>query len=169
MKKEDISNVFWPFTAYVMVTRSPLIPNVKTGYTYCYRNIDTRISTELVRGRTSVESVTLCSESRKEVTLPMPFLSPKKISKTGTWNVRTMYKSNKAAQIARKQHPCNTIVLALYETRWIQSSKWDWIQVRRNCRMAFHLSPAERESFQPRWNSHRGNQGRHRDLHRDAE
>ena len=66
-----------------------------------------------------MESVTLCSESQKEATSPMPFLSPKKISKTRTWNVRIMYKSNQCSY--------NTIVLALCETRWIQSG-----QVRLN-------------------------------------
>ena len=48
------------------------------------------------------ESTTPCSESRKETTSPIPFLSSKKISKIGTWNVRTMFEANKAGQIARE-------------------------------------------------------------------
>ena len=46
---------------------------------------------------------TLCGESRKEATSPMPFLSTKEISKVGTWNVRTMYEASKTAQIAREK------------------------------------------------------------------
>ena len=48
---------------------------------------------------------TLCGESLKEATSPMPLLSTKEISKVGTWNVRTMYEASKTAQIAReKEH-----------------------------------------------------------------
>ena len=74
-----------------------------------------------------MESMTQCSESRKEVTSPMSFLSSKKIIKIGTWNVRTMYETNKAAQIAREQRAYNITVLGLGETRWTQQG-----QVRLN-------------------------------------
>ena len=73
------------------------------------------------------ESMTPCSESRKEATSPIPFLSSKKISKIGTWNVRTMLEANKAAQIARERQAYNITVLGLCETRWTQSG-----QVRLN-------------------------------------
>ena len=71
--------------------------------------------------------MTPCSESRKEATSPIPFLSSKKISKIGTWNVRTMFETNKAAQIARERRAYNITVLGLCETRWTQSG-----QVRLN-------------------------------------
>ncbi|KAK2140142.1 hypothetical protein NP493_5959g00011 [Ridgeia piscesae] len=71
--------------------------------------------------------MTPCSESRKEATSPIPFLSSKKISKIGTWNVRTMFEANKAAQIARERRTYNITVLGLCETRWTQSG-----QVRLN-------------------------------------
>ena len=73
------------------------------------------------------ESMTPCSESREEATSPIPFLSSKKISKVGTWNVRTMFEANKAAQIARERPAYNITVLGLCETRWTQSG-----QVRLN-------------------------------------
>ena len=73
------------------------------------------------------ESMTPCSESRKEATSPIPFLSSKKISKIGTWNVKTMFETNKAAQIARERRAYNITVLGLCETRWTQSG-----QVRLN-------------------------------------
>ena len=41
------------------------------------------------------ESMTPCSEIRKEATSPIPFLSSKKISKIGTWNLRTMFEETK--------------------------------------------------------------------------
>ena len=96
--------------------------------TDCYENIDQRNSTELGReGGPPGESMTPCSESRKEATSPIPFLSSKKISKIGTWNMRTMFEANKAAQIARERRAYNITVLGLCETRWIQSG-----QVRLN-------------------------------------
>ena len=57
----------------------------------------------------------------------MLFLSSKKIKKIGTWNVRTMYETNNAAQIVREQRAYNITVLGLGETRWTQTG-----QVRLN-------------------------------------
>ena len=68
-----------------------------------------------------------CNESRKEATSPIPFLSSKKISTIGTWNMRTKFEANKVAQIARERRAYNTTVLGLCETRWTQSG-----QVRLN-------------------------------------
>ena len=68
------------------------------------------------------ESMTPCSESRKEATSPIPLLSSKKISKIGT-----MFEANKTAQIARERRAYNITVLELCETRWTQSG-----QVRLN-------------------------------------
>ena len=66
---------------------------------------------------------TLCGESRKEATSPMPFLSTKEISKVGTWNVRTMYEASKTAQIAREKRAYNISILGLCETRWTKSGQ----------------------------------------------
>ena len=71
--------------------------------------------------------MTPCSENHKEATLPIAFLSSKKISNIGTWNERTMYEANKGAQIARERQAYNITVLGLCETRWTQSG-----QVRLN-------------------------------------
>ena len=70
------------------------------------------------------ESMTPCSESRKEATSPIPFLSSKKISKIGTWNVRTMFEANIAAQIARERRAYNITVLGLCETRWASQTEY---------------------------------------------
>ena len=77
----------------------------------------------LVEGGPPGDSMTPCSESRKEATSPIPFLSSKKI---GTWNMRTMFEA-KAAKIARERRAYNITVLWLCETRWTQSG-----QVRLN-------------------------------------
>ena len=66
---------------------------------------------------------TLCGESRKEATSPMPFLSTKEISKVGTWNVRPMYEASKTAQIAREKRAYNISILGLCETRWTKSGQ----------------------------------------------
>ena len=67
--------------------------------------------------------MTLCGESRKEATSPMPFLSTKEISKVGTWNVRTMYEASTTAQIAREKRAYNISILGLCETRWTKSGQ----------------------------------------------
>ena len=66
---------------------------------------------------------TLCGESRKEATSPMPFLSSKEISKVGTWNVRTMYEASTTAHIAREKRANNISILGLCETRWTKSGQ----------------------------------------------
>ena len=64
-----------------------------------------------------------CSESREEAASPIPLLSSKKISRIGTWNVRTMYETGKAAQVAAEQRNYGITILGLSETRWIQSGQ----------------------------------------------
>ena len=68
--------------------------------------------------------MSIVPESRKEATSPIPFLSSKKISKIGTWNVRTMFEANEAAEIARERRAYNITVLWLCETRWTQSGQF---------------------------------------------
>ena len=67
---------------------------------------------------------TLCGESRKEATSPMPFLSSKEFQKSerGTDNIRTMYEANKTAQIAKKR-AYKISILGLRETRWTKSGQ----------------------------------------------
>ena len=96
------------------------------------KHIVTKTSTKgtllnLGEGGPPGESMTPCSESRKESTSPIPFLSSQKISKIGTRNVRTMFEANKAAPIARERRAYIITVLWLCETRWTQSG-----QVRLN-------------------------------------
>ena len=66
--------------------------------------------------------MTHCSESNQEATMPINLLNTKSASILETWNVRTMYQSGKAAQIAKEMH--NKIeVMGLSETRWISTGK----------------------------------------------
>jgi exonuclease III len=66
--------------------------------------------------------MTHCSESNQEATIPTN-LSTKSASILGTWNVRTMYQSGKAAQIAKEMHKYKIEVMGLSETRWISTGK----------------------------------------------
>ena len=93
------------------------------------------------------ESMTSCSESRKEATSPIPFLSSKKISKIGTLNLRTMFEANKAAPIARERRAYNITVLWLCETRWTQSG-----QVRLNTgEMILYSGHEEEDAHHTEW------------------
>ena len=60
-------------------------------------------------------------KSRKEATRPTPLLTPKTTTLFGTWNVRTMYKAGKAAQIANEMTTYKLAILGLCETRWTES------------------------------------------------
>ena len=59
---------------------------------------------------------------RKGSTLPK-LLTPKTITKIGTWNVRSMYEAGKAAIIAKEMGSYGLQVLGLCETRWIQAGQ----------------------------------------------
>ena len=67
--------------------------------------------------------MTQCDQSWKEVTLQRPSLSSMKTTRTGTWNVRAMYKAGRTAQIVRKARSYNITVLGLCQTRWLQSGQ----------------------------------------------
>ena len=67
--------------------------------------------------------MTHCSESNREGTMPTNLLNTKSASILGTWNVRTMYQSSKAAQIAKEMHKYKIEVMGLSETRWISTGK----------------------------------------------
>ena len=62
-------------------------------------------------------------ESRKEASALKNLLSARKIINIGTWNVRTMYETGKAAQIAAEMCNYKLSVLGLAETRWTKSGQ----------------------------------------------
>ena len=67
--------------------------------------------------------MTQCSESRPEALLPTPLLTPKRITKIATWNIRTMFEAGKAAQVAKEMERYKVSLLGLCETRWNQSGQ----------------------------------------------
>jgi len=48
---------------------------------------------------------------------PTPLLTPKTTTLFGTWNVRTMYKAGKAAQIALEMTTYKLSILGICDTR----------------------------------------------------
>jgi len=83
-------------------------------------------STQPVLGEEGLQNrrlMTRPSQSRKDAGPPTPLLSSKKISRVGTWNVRTMYESGKAAQVAAELRNYNLSVLGVSETRWTQAGQ----------------------------------------------
>lgn len=74
-------------------------------------------------GPSSRRTMTRCSESPREAARPTPLLTPKRITKVATWNVRTMYETGKAAQVAKEMERYDVSLLGLCETRWIQSGQ----------------------------------------------
>ena len=67
--------------------------------------------------------MTQCSESRKEAARLTPFLTPRTLTRLATWNIRTMYETEKIVQVAREMKKYKIRVLGLCETRWIQSAQ----------------------------------------------
>ena len=55
--------------------------------------------------------------------MPTTLLSTRKKLNIGTWNVRTMYKAGKTAQVAAEIRRFNLALLGLCETRWTQSGR----------------------------------------------
>ncbi len=68
-------------------------------------------------------NMTQCSESRPEAMLPTPLLTPKKITKIATWNIRTVFEAGKAAQVAKEMESYNVLLLGPSEARWNQSEQ----------------------------------------------
>ena len=62
-------------------------------------------------------------ESRKEASALKNLLSARKNINIGTWNVRTMYETGKAAQISAEMRNYKLSVLGLAETRWTKSGQ----------------------------------------------
>ena len=68
-------------------------------------------------------TMTQCSESSPEAILPTPLLTPKRITKIATWNIRTMFEAGKAAQVAKEMESYKVSLLGLCGTWWNQSGE----------------------------------------------
>ena len=69
-------------------------------------------------------SLTVASESRKEAGSPTAeALHPKRTTRIGTWNVRTLYQTGKLSQVVREFDKYRLDLLGLCETRWTGSDK----------------------------------------------
>ena len=84
------------------------------------RNQSTYLGKE---GSPSRRLMTQCSESRKEAARLTPLLTPRTLTRLATWNIRTMYETEKTVQVAREMNRHKIRVLGLCETRWIQSGQ----------------------------------------------
>ncbi|XP_052271383.1 craniofacial development protein 2-like [Dreissena polymorpha] len=62
--------------------------------------------------------MTQVGECLMAASLPTHLLSMKATTKVGTWNVRTMYETGKAAQVANEMKRYNIQVLGICECRW---------------------------------------------------
>ena len=69
-------------------------------------------------GTLATESMKLHSQSRKDAGGPTSLLSTRKTFTIGAWNVRTMYETGKASQIAREMRTYKLNILGLSETHW---------------------------------------------------
>jgi hypothetical protein len=63
------------------------------------------------------------SQTREGAETPTNLLFPKTVSRIGTWNVRTLYESGKAAQVTREMDKYRLDVLGLSEVRWTTSGR----------------------------------------------
>ena len=64
------------------------------------------------------ESMTCTSESPREAGVLTTLFTTKTKTRIGTWNIRTLYESSRAAQVSSEMHKYNLKVLGLCETRW---------------------------------------------------
>ena len=71
------------------------------------------------REETSSESyMTPSGETLPGTRRPIPLLSMKAATGIGTWNVRTVYETSKATQVANEMRHYNIAVLGICESRW---------------------------------------------------
>ncbi|VDP40085.1 unnamed protein product [Schistosoma margrebowiei] len=72
--------------------------------------------------RTEIRTMTPHDESRipSEVTRPMPLLTTRATIYLGTWNVRTVWNTGRAFQIAAEMRIYNLEVLGISGTHWTQ-------------------------------------------------
>ena len=57
-------------------------------------------------------------ESPREATLPTNLLATRATTNIGSWNIRTLYESGRAAQVIKEMRSYNIKLLGLCETRW---------------------------------------------------
>ena len=95
----------------------------------CYRNMTctrmNQVSSALGRGEPPQRrQMTPCGESQMtlEATRPKTLLI-QRATRMGTWNVRTMYETGKAFQIAAEMRAYNLALLGISETRWTQPGR----------------------------------------------
>ena len=63
-------------------------------------------------------------QSQQEAPKPMkPLLHPKRVTKIGNWNVRTLYESGNIAQAAREMAKREIDIMGISETHWIGNGK----------------------------------------------
>ena len=63
-------------------------------------------------------------QSREDVSSPTAdLLTPKRHTRVGCWNVRTLYQTGKLAQTVREMNRYNLDLLAITEARWTQTGK----------------------------------------------
>lgn len=65
-----------------------------------------------------VEPMTRAGESLREASAQTTLLTAKSKTRIGTWNIRTLYKAGKFAQVSGEMHRYNLKMLGLCETRW---------------------------------------------------
>ena len=65
--------------------------------------------------------MTQTGESREGASLLTNLFTMKAKTRFGTWNVRTMYESGKATQVAREMDRYNLKILGISESRWNSS------------------------------------------------
>ena len=75
-------------------------------------------------GSSAEDSMTCLGESQTmEATAPTTLLSTRKPMKIGNWNVRTLYETGKAAQVAIEMNKYKLAILGMCETRWTKSGR----------------------------------------------
>ena len=62
-------------------------------------------------------------QTHKEAGAPINLLFPKTLTKIGCWNVRTLYETGRAAQVAMEMDKYQMDILGLSEVRWTTSGK----------------------------------------------
>ncbi|RUS73880.1 hypothetical protein EGW08_018350 [Elysia chlorotica] len=62
--------------------------------------------------------MTQASESLREASLSTVLLTTKTKTRTGTWNIRTLYETGKIAQVSKEMKEYSLKILELCETRW---------------------------------------------------
>ena len=69
------------------------------------------------------EPMKRAGQTHKEAGAPINLLFPKTLTKIGCWNVRTLYETGRAAQVAMEMDKYQIDILELSEVRWTTSGK----------------------------------------------